>query len=77
MSNIDSRKSVSKRRDVCARVGLGKSALYEQIANGTFPAPIKIGPRAVAWVDEEVDAWIAERIVERDTSARKPPKVLD
>ncbi len=27
-----------------------------------FPEPIKIGARAVAWVEEEVDAWIEARI---------------
>ena len=27
-----------------------------------FPKPIKIGPRAIAWIEEEIDAWIDERI---------------
>ena len=61
--------SVSRRPAVCARVGLGKTALYEQIAEGSFPAPIKIGPRASAWVDAEVDAWLEARIAERDAAA--------
>ncbi|AUA58889.1 dipicolinate synthase [Achromobacter spanius] len=28
----------------------------------TFPKPIKIGKRAVAWLESEVDEWIARRI---------------
>ena len=31
-----------------------------------FPAPIKIGKARNAWVEAEVDAWIAERIRARD-----------
>lgn len=42
------------------------STLYEWMDAGSFPKPIKIGPRAVAWVKSELDAWEAARIAERD-----------
>jgi hypothetical protein len=32
---------------------------------------VPIGERAVAWVEEEVDAWIAARIAARDA---RPPE---
>ncbi|WP_043649322.1 helix-turn-helix transcriptional regulator [Chitinilyticum litopenaei] len=32
----------------------------------TFPKPIKIGAHSVAFVESEVDAWIAARIAARD-----------
>lgn len=35
---------------------------------GRFPKRIQLGQNRVAWVLSEVDAWIAERISERDTS---------
>jgi prophage regulatory protein len=44
------------------RTGFGKSQLYEMIRAGTFPAPCRIGARAVAWDAQAVDAWIRERI---------------
>ena len=44
------------------RVGLGRSSLYAAIARGEFPAPIRIGPRAVAWVKSSIDEWIDARI---------------
>ena len=44
------------------RTGFGKSQLYEMVRAGTFPAPHKIGARAVAWESQAVDAWIRERI---------------
>ena len=31
--------------------------------------PVKLDPRAVAWVESEVDAWIAARIEARDDAA--------
>lgn len=48
------------------RVQLSRSSIYERAAAGDFPAPIKIGPRAVAWRASEIDAWIAARIAARD-----------
>lgn len=49
-------------REVCARVRLGKSAIWARVRDGTFPAPIKIGDRARAWLADEVDAWIDRRV---------------
>jgi predicted DNA-binding transcriptional regulator AlpA len=31
-----------------------------------FPAPIQIGPNAIAFDAAEIDAWIERRIAERD-----------
>ena len=46
--------------------GLGSSRIYELVAEGRFPKPVKLGPRASAWVSTEVLDWVAERIAERD-----------
>lgn len=43
--------------------GLSRSSLYE---TSNFPKPVKIGPRAVAWIDSEVKAWVEDRIAERE-----------
>jgi prophage regulatory protein len=64
------RKSMSstrllRRKAVEAKIGLKTSALYAAMAKG-FPKPVRIGERAVAWVEGEVDAWIARRLAERD-----------
>ena len=48
--------------EVKKRVGLSKSFIYQQIAEGAFPAPIPLGARAVGWDSEEIDSWIAGRI---------------
>lgn len=46
---------------VMAKTGLSRSTLYAYIATGAFPAQRRLGPRRVAWLASEVDAWIASR----------------
>lgn len=54
--------NVLRRPQVIARTGLKRSAIYEQMAAGTFPKCIKLGPRAVGWIETEIDDWIQSRI---------------
>jgi prophage regulatory protein len=42
--------------------GLSKSSLYALMRANSFPAPVRLGPRTVAWVRSEVRQWAAERI---------------
>lgn len=60
---------IERKPEVLARTGLSNSTLYDEIAAGRFPKPIKIGARAVGWVSSEVDAWIEQRIEQRDQEA--------
>ncbi|CAB3786499.1 helix-turn-helix transcriptional regulator [Paraburkholderia fynbosensis] len=48
-------------REVRMRVGLGASTVYRYLAAGKFPRPVKIGGGRVAWLESEIDAWIASR----------------
>lgn len=45
--------------------GLGSSWLYELIAQGLFPKPVKFGNRSF-WVESEVMSWIEAQIAARD-----------
>ncbi|EAA7633252.1 helix-turn-helix transcriptional regulator [Enterobacter chuandaensis] len=44
--------------EVLERTGYGKAWIYRLIKDGKFPAPVKIGTRAVAFVESEIDTWI-------------------
>jgi prophage regulatory protein len=46
---------------VIERIGIKETALRQMMARGEFPAPFKIGARAIAWLEADVDAWISER----------------
>jgi prophage regulatory protein len=49
---------------VCAAVGFGRSFIYQLQAENRFPKAIKIGARAVGWLEIEVQEWLAERIAQ-------------
>ena len=38
-------------------IGLSRSTLYRLIADESFPRPVRLGPRAVAWRRSDIDAW--------------------
>ena len=50
-----------RRTEVEERVGLSTSALYRQMRAGIFPAPLRIGPRAVRWPASEIEDFLASR----------------
>jgi prophage regulatory protein len=52
-------------QSVKAMVGIGTSAIYERMAEGTFPLPVKEGTRSL-WVESEIQAWIRARIDARN-----------
>lgn len=44
------------------RTGLKKSSIYAGWKNNTFPAPVRLSTRAVAWREEDIDRFISERV---------------
>lgn len=52
---------IQRLPDVLTRTRLGRSSIYEAIKAGNFPAPVKLGPRAVGWLESDIDAWIESR----------------
>lgn len=56
-------------RDLKARgISLSRSQLNELISRGFFPKPIKIGLRRNAWLEPEINAWVADRSAARGVS---------
>jgi prophage regulatory protein len=55
-----------RSKEVQAITGLPKSSLHNMARAGTFPAPLKLGARAVAWRESDVDEWIA-RLQQKET----------
>jgi prophage regulatory protein len=45
-----------------ARTSIRKSQIYAGVKAKTFPAPIKLSTRAVAWTESSISNWINERI---------------
>lgn len=49
---------ILRRRQLEEQLGLSRSSIYKMVADGLFPKPIKLGPRAVGWRADEVENWL-------------------
>jgi prophage regulatory protein len=47
---------------------------HRLIAEGKFPAPVKLGGATIAWVESEIDAWLETKITERDQKLKSSTK---
>jgi len=54
--------------DVTKRTGIPKSTIYALLKNNRFPRPVPLTTRCVAFVESEIEAWIDQRIAERDVA---------
>lgn len=57
-ATLDPGESFLRLADVQRAVGLSRSAIYERIANGSFPSPIPLDGRAVGWLSSDVRRWM-------------------
>jgi prophage regulatory protein len=55
-------ETILRLRDVLSRTGLTRSMAYALIKEAHFPKPVSLGPRAVGWLESEIDGWIAARV---------------
>lgn len=51
--------------DVQTMTGLGRSTIWKRAGDGTFPKPVKLGPRTTAWVAAEVEQWATAAMANR------------
>ena len=49
------------RHQVEHMVRMARSTLYQAMAEGRFPKPIRVSKRGVRWIEDEVLEWIASR----------------
>jgi len=47
---------------VCKVTGLGRSMIHQLEAERRFPGRVRLGLRAVGWVESEIQHWLADRI---------------
>ena len=53
---------ILRLKAVKERVGLSTATIYAMVQRGEFPRQVKIGPRAVGWLDSQVEGFIAQRV---------------
>ncbi|OBU29687.1 AlpA family transcriptional regulator [Photobacterium kishitanii] len=52
-------------KEVMHVTGLGRSSIYNYMAEGRFPKTVSLGGRAVAWVESDIELWMAEKVAAR------------
>ena len=55
---------ILRLKEVCKVTGLGRSCIYQLQAEQRFPHSIRIGARAVGWLENDIKRWLTDRITE-------------
>jgi prophage regulatory protein len=61
-------------------IGLSRSAIYDKLDprsprfDPSFPRPVKIGTRAVAWLESELVAWVDSCVESTRANAKRGVK---
>ncbi len=50
-----------RRRAVEDATGLSRSTIYDLMAKGEFPRPVKLTGKAVGWPESAISEWLAQR----------------
>jgi prophage regulatory protein len=66
-------KSLIRLPEVGRRTSLSRSEIFKRMHAGKFPHYVKIGARAVAWVEDEIDAYVEDKIATRDERRKVSP----
>ena len=62
------------RPEVSALVGLSRTSIYRMIREGSFPEPVQVGKRRIAWRQSDLNAWLESRPTgTRSTGTRPTP----
>jgi prophage regulatory protein len=56
-AGADAPRLFARLPTVMQATGLGRSTIYRLMAEGTFPMPVHLGPRAVGWRWSDLDRW--------------------
>jgi prophage regulatory protein len=49
-------------KQVAAKVNLGQSTIYRLVAKGEFPKPFSLVGNRTAWLESDIDTWLAGRV---------------
>jgi prophage regulatory protein len=66
MDDPKTRQRIERLPAVMERTGLARATLYALIAEKKFCKPVKLSARAIGFLSDEVDEWIAQRVAQRD-----------
>ena len=69
-------KKFLRINNVVQLCGLPRSTIYEKMEKGVFPLQVRLSPRAVGWLEDEILEWQNARIAERDSKEGRGSEAL-
>lgn len=51
----------NRKQAIRGVIPFSPTTLWRKVADGSFPAPVKMSARVTAWKVEDIHAWMAER----------------
>jgi predicted DNA-binding transcriptional regulator AlpA len=73
--NIKQESVLLTVKDVVKFAQVGRSFVYQEVAAGRFPKPVKLG-RSVRWLKSEVQAWVEGKALNRE-ACTEGKEILD
>lgn len=49
---------ILRRTQIEQMLGISRSSIYQMMADGEFPRPLKLGRRAVGWRSDDIETWL-------------------
>ncbi|HAK1936306.1 TPA: AlpA family phage regulatory protein [Salmonella enterica] len=62
LNNQSDNHNLITAKEALRRVHRSKSWLYTRLSKGEFPKPVRVGDRAISFVESEVDDWIEKHM---------------
>jgi predicted DNA-binding transcriptional regulator AlpA len=63
-------KRIVRPKEAQARLGIGHDKFWRDVKNGTLPPLVRLGPKSVGHVEEELDAYIEGLMKQRGAAPR-------
>jgi prophage regulatory protein len=60
---------IIRLKTVVSRTSLSRSTIYRKMAEGTFPAQLRISIHGAGWHESDISRWIANPVAWRPTGA--------
>lgn len=61
-ASLDAHDRFLRIHQVSDMSGLARATIYQRIKLGQFPTQVRIGPKSVAWLASDIQAWMQSRI---------------
>jgi len=59
---VDMQHRFIRLHELTAVTGMSRSTIYNRMKDGSFPRSYQLGDRLVAWLEKDVESWMASKV---------------